>query len=211
MDSELKYEIENPCAGKPIKSAIHLFSADFLAGCKKFTELTNISEILQDITIFNTSCIINAASYLEAKINEEISIAVICYEESDAEGKAWRAIQNVQKKLTVQEKWDLVALRTNGTEWNKAIEPFQSIELIISLRNELVHYKGAFLGKDEAPNKKITSLMNQLGVSSKATWIEDDCSSWVADLLCSKKLAEWVYHNIFRFSESYNKLRHPKT
>jgi hypothetical protein len=211
MYSELEYEIENSCAGKSIKSSMHSFSADFLAGCKKFSELASISEVPQDITIFNTSSIINAASYLEAKINEEISIAVICYEESDAEGKAWRAIQNLQKKLTVQEKWDLVALRTNGIEWNKAIEPFQSIELIISLRNELVHYKGAFLGKDETPNKKITGLMKNLGVLSEATWIEDDCSSWAADLLCSKKLAEWVYHSIIQFSESYYELRYPKT
>ncbi|MFT6910761.1 MAG: hypothetical protein ACJAS1_007498 [Oleiphilaceae bacterium] len=210
MNSNLEYEIENSCAGKPIKSAMHSFSTDFLAGCKKFSELANNSEISQDVTIFNTSCIINAASYLEAKINEEIAIAVICYEETDAEGKAWRAIQNLQQKLNVHEKWDLVALRTNGIEWNKAVEPFQSIELIISLRNELVHYKGAFLGKDEAPNRKITGLMKQLGVSSKARWIEDDCSSWVADLLCSKKLAEWIYHSISRFSESYYELRHPK-
>lgn len=211
MNSDLEPEIENSCAGKPIKSSMYSFSANCLAGCKKFSELANISEISQDITIFNTSCIINAASYLDAKINEEISIAVICYEESDSESKAWRAIQNLQKKLNVQEKWDLVALRTDGVEWNKAVEPFQSIELIISLRNQLVHYKGAFLGKDEAPNKKITGLMKQLGVSSNAKWVEDDCSSWLSDLLRSKKLAEWVYHSISQFSKSYYELRHPKT
>ncbi|WP_105182043.1 hypothetical protein [Pseudoalteromonas sp. T1lg21] len=210
MSSELKEQADNSCGGKLIKSSMHCFSADFLAGCKKFSELANTSEKSQDVIIFNTSCIINAASYLEAKINEEISIAVICHDEGGPEGEAWRAVQNLQKKLNVQEKWDLVALRTNGIEWNNAVEPFQSIELIISLRNELVHYKGAFFGRDEAPNKKIKGLMKQLGISSKATWLDDDCSSWIADLLSTKEISEWVYKSIARFSNSYYELRNPK-
>ena len=98
-------------------------------------------------------------------------------------------------------------MRTNGTEWNNAVEPFQSIELIICLRNELVHYKGAFFGRDEAPNKKIKGLMKQLGILSKATWLEDDCSSWIADLLSEKKISEWIYNSISRFSDSYYELR----
>ena len=148
---------------------------------------------------------------MEAKINEEISIGVICFDETEAEGKSWRMIQDLQKKLTVQEKWDLVAAKHCSLFWDKGIEPFQSFEVISSLRNELVHYKGSFLPRDETPNKKITGLMNELGVSSKTTWIEDDCSSWVSDLLSSKKLASWVFSKIKRFSDSYHELRKPKT
>jgi hypothetical protein len=211
MNSELQNEIENSCIGKPIKSSMHFFSAEFLVGCKKLSELAKSSEVKQDTIIYNTSCIINAACYLEAKINEDISIGVICFEDNSPEGKAWRAIQNLQKKLTVQEKWDLVALRSKGVHWNKASEPFQSFEIVISLRNELVHYKGAFLGRDETPNKKISGLMKQLGISSQATWVESDCSSWLEDLLSSKQLAEWVYSNTLRFNQSHYELRHPKT
>lgn len=147
---------ENTCSGKPIKAAMSHFSSDFLYGCKKFSELASSSENEQDIRIFNSSSIINAACFIEASINEEISIGVLCYgfEEDSAESKEWSTIQNLQKKLTVQEKWDLVSLRTNGVLWDKSREPFQSFEIISSLRNELVHFKGEFLGKDEAPNKK---------------------------------------------------------
>ena len=172
-------ELDNTCAGKPIKSSMILFSPFFLSSCKKFSELAQLPENAQDMPIFNSSCLINAACFLEAKINEEIAIAVICfdYEKDDHEGKAWRAIQNLQKKLNIQEKWDLVALRTNGIPWDKSVEPFQSFEIISSLRNELVHYKADFYGKDEAPNKKISGLMKKLVVSSQAAWIEDDCGS----------------------------------
>ncbi|MBL4829413.1 MAG: hypothetical protein JKY55_05960 [Aliivibrio sp.] len=206
-------ELENTCAGKPIKSAMHSFSQCFLSSCKKFSELAKLPENEQNISIFNSSCIINAACFLEAKINEEISMAVICfeYDQDEPEGKAWRAIQRLQKKLNIQEKWDLVALRTNGIPWDNSVEPFQSFEIISSLRNELVHYKAAFHGKDEAPNRKISGLMKKLDVSSQASWTDDDCSSWVSDLLGSYRLAEWVYQNISSFDESYYSLRHTKT
>ncbi|GGK54543.1 hypothetical protein [Amphritea balenae] len=211
MESDISEE--NTCAGKPIKAAMIPFSGDFLHGCKKFAELARSSENEQDIRIFNSSSIINAACFLEARINEEISIGVLCYgfEEDSPESKEWSTIQNLQKKLTVQEKWDLVSLRTNGALWDKGREPFQSFEIISSLRNELVHFKGEFLGKDEAPNKKIAGLMKSFGVSSSATWIEDDCSSWVSDLLNSKELSVWVKNSISNFEQSYYDLRNPKT
>jgi len=203
---------ENTCARKNIKSAMTPFSVDFLHGCKKFSELASSSENKQDIRVFNSSSIINAACFLEARINEEISIGVMChsFEEDSLESKEWFTIQNLQKKLTVQEKWDLVALRKNGVLWDKGREPFQSFEIISSLRNELVHFKGEFLGKDQAPNKKIEGLMKNLGVSSSATWMEDDCSSWVADLLNSKELSVWINNSIYNFEQSYYDLLNPK-
>ncbi len=208
-----EFSDENTCVGKPIKAAMSNFSADFLHGCKKFSELARSIENVQEIRIFNSSSIINAACYLEAKINEEISIGVLCYgfEPNSTESKEWSTIQNLQKKLTVQEKWDLVSLRTGGMLWDKGKEPFQSFEVISSLRNELVHFKGAFLGKDEDPNKKIAGLMKNLGVASTASWVEDDCSSWVTDLLNSKELSSWVYKAISNFEKSYHDLRNPKT
>jgi hypothetical protein len=204
---------ENTCAGRTIKAAMHRFSSDFLLGCEKFSVLAENSEDLNELRIFNTSSIINAVSFLEARINEEISLGVVCFgfEPESVESKEWVTIQKLQKKLTIQEKWDLVALRTDGELWNRGLEPFQSFEIISSLRNELVHFKGAFLGKDEAPNKKIEGLMERLGTNSSASWVEDDCSSWVTDLLNSKDLAAWVYNSVSSFERSYHELRKPKT
>lgn len=204
---------EDTCAGKLIKAAMINFSAGFLRGCTKFAELAKSTDNEQEIRIFNSSLIVNSACFLEARINEEISVGVLCYgfEPDSPESKEWSAIQNLQKKLTVQEKWDLVSLRTNGVLWDKGREPFQAYEIISSLRNELVHFKGEFLGKDEAPNKKIAGLMKSLGIASTASWVEDDCSSWVTDLLNSKELSAWVYTSISNFEQSYHDLRNPKT
>lgn len=59
-----------------------------------------------EIRIFNLSSIINATCFLEAKINEAISIGVLCFgfEPNSAKSKEWAIIQNLQKKLTVYER-----------------------------------------------------------------------------------------------------------
>jgi hypothetical protein len=182
------------------------FSTDLLASCIKFVELAKASSNEQEIRIFNASCVINAVSLLEAKLNEEISIARILFDESELDGRVWKVIEDIQKKLSIQEKWNLIAIKTNGLLWDSACDPFQSFEVMISLRNELVHYKGAFLGENEAPNKKIINLMEQLGVESKSTWIEADCSSWIFDLLNTKELSEWLSKKINNFNKIYYEL-----
>ena len=71
--------------------------------------------------------------------------------------------------------------------------------MIASLRNELVHYKGDFRPKDTPVNKKIKGLMEILGVESKTSFIEDDCSAWVYDLLNSRDLGPWVASKVSEF------------
>ena len=110
------------------------------------------------------------------------------------------SISTTKKKLKLSEKWDLIASNGNGILWNNSIEPFQSYELIASLRNELVHYKGMLLAKNEAPNRKIKGLMDKFGIKSNATFVEDDCSGWVRDLLNYRKLGLWVADKIEDFS-----------
>ena len=104
-----------------------------------------------------------------------------------------------QKALSLKGKWNLIATISQGAKWDSGSEPFQSYELVTALRNELVHFKGELLGKDEAPNRKINGLMAQLGIESGATFIEDDASSWVADLLMHRELGRWVFERIEPF------------
>jgi hypothetical protein len=63
------------CADRLIRAAMHPFSTDFLAGCKKFSELAKKTDDVQEVMIFSASCIVNAVCFLEAKLNEEVAIA----------------------------------------------------------------------------------------------------------------------------------------
>lgn len=202
---------EDTCADRPIRTAMHPFSVEFLAGCRKFSELAQETDDGQEVMIYGTSCIVNAACFLEAKLNEEVTIARICFDEGSDERKPWDKVKESERLNSVLQKWNLVAALTGGCRWNSGEDPFQSFETISSLRNELVHFKGDLLGKDEAPSRRIAGLMRQLGVKTEATWIEDDCSSWVTDLLSEKSTIRWVSEKITLFDQQYYALMHGRS
>ena len=89
-----------------------------------------------------------------------------------------------------------------GTIWNSAEEPFQSYDHVSALRNEIVHFKGQFCGKDETPNGKIAGLMTCLGIASQASFADGDVSSWSHDLLKSPKLGPWVAQKVRPFYDN---------
>lgn len=202
---------EGTCAGRPIRAALHPFSVEFLAGCRKFSELAQETDNGQEILIFGTSCIVNAACFLEAKLNEEVAIARTCFEEESVERRQWNDIKDRARRDSVPQKWNQIAALTGGCRWSSGEEPFQSYETISSLRNELVHFKGELLGKDEAPTRRIAGLMQQFGVQSEATWVEDDCSSWITDLLSEKTVVRWVSEKITSFDHQYYALMHGRS
>lgn len=199
-------EVIEGCGNLPIKGSMSLFSKEFLASCKRFSELVDVTDALQDISIFNTSCVISAVSFIEARLNEEIAIARMCFND-EPEGNPWKVIEGMQKKLSIQEKWDFISIISGGSQWDASKEPFQSFEIILALRNELVHYKASLTGQDKGPNRKITGLMTSLGIKSSASWTGDDCSTWTNDLLSHKRLTSWILDKVVVFDSSYYSLR----
>lgn len=189
---------DGTCAGKPVKGAMRPFSQDLIAGCEKWANLASASSEPGETIQYNTSCVLFAVSTIEAKVNEWISIASVI---PDAEIPVafWENLADLQKTLSLKNKWNLIASLTGGVQWESGNEPFQSYETIVGLRNELVHFKGQLLGKDETPNRRIKALMRSLGLKSEATFMEDDVSSWVADLLACKELGTWVFAKIKPF------------
>ncbi|MDX8387811.1 MAG: hypothetical protein R8M46_04660 [Ghiorsea sp.] len=178
------------CAGATITGAMHTYSDDLVKGCQKFSVMALEARELDEIRLYNSSCIFFATSSIEAKLNEWISLSKVVFSD---DSEVWLEIERRQRRLSLKEKWNLVAPIRNGVMWASGEEPFQSFETLISLRNEFVHYKGELLGKDEAPNKRIARLMETLEMQSPSKFIEDDCSSWSSDLLNSNNLGEWVY------------------
>jgi hypothetical protein len=200
---------EATCAGKEIRAAMHMFSADLLRGCAGFAEKAKNAKTDEEVRIYNSACIFFATSTIEAKVNEWISIAQVCFEEEPK--SFWHALTPLVKTLKLEEKWNLIASYAKGTLWDKGTEPFQSFELISSLRNELIHYKGEFLPKDDVPIKKVKGLMNMFGIKSQASFVEDDCSAWVYDLLNCRKLGGWVASKASEFESRLLKLLNGNT
>lgn len=211
MPKQLDDNSDDTCAGRPISAAMHPFSVEFLACCRKLSDLAEETNDGQEVMIYATSCIVNAACFLEAKLNEEVAIARICFDKGSDERKSWDDLKEYERSYSIPEKWNQIALLTGGCRWDSGAEPFQSFETISSLRNALIHFKGDLLGKDETPSRKIASLMRQLDIKSKATWIEDDCSSWVTDLLSEKSTVRWVLGKVTSLDQQYYAIMHGRS
>lgn len=193
------------CAGKSISGAMHIFSTDLLQGCSYFAAEAERERDHEKRRFCATACIFFGASVMETKVNEWISISTTIAN-TEIPQEFWKTLQNSQKNLRFEEKWNLIASVSGGTLWDSGKEPFQSYSVILALRNELVHYKGQFLGKDEAPSKKIKDLLAKFRIQSKATFVEADASSWLADLLNEPTLARWIADRVNYFHADAYKL-----
>jgi len=200
MSDQMDTGSESTGNRKHIRAAMETFSIDLISGCRMFADLSKKAKSINEIKYFNTACILFATSSIEAKINECVSIAQAVHKEEPK--SFYHSLAPLMRKLRLSEKWNLIASNENGTLWDKEKEPFQSHELISSLRNELVHYKGHLLPKAEVPNRKIKSLMDKFGITNKSIFMEDEASGWVNDLLNCRELGNWVALRTVEFDNS---------
>jgi hypothetical protein len=138
------------CAGATIGASMYGFSTDLFEGCKYNAHLATNAEKIFQIRSANMSCILFSISAIEAKLNELISMLA----HSGEENSIWKQIQQNHPRKPTSEKWNIIVGDTGGKVWDHSKEPFRSYNLVKGLRNELVHYKGELLEKDQAPNKK---------------------------------------------------------
>jgi hypothetical protein len=188
--------------GAVVKSSMNMFSQHLLQGCEHYAEKAASSETVAEVLYANTAYILFSTSVAEAQLNEWISI--LSQIKAGTKSSAfWKTLEQMQRTLKVHEKWNLIASYQNATLWDNAREPFQSYITIKTLRNELVHYKGKFREKHEAPSNPIKGLMRRFKLSTKATIVDNDISSWVHELLTKKDLGPWVYKKTKTFHESF--------
>ena len=86
------------------------------------------------------------------------------------------------------EKFNLICAQLNEKLWDSSTEPFQSFEIIQTLRNEVVHNKGKFDSRGKIP-KKLKNLIHQLEIKIE----EDDL--WIQVILESKTLSQWILNS----------------
>ncbi len=188
------------CEGATIGASMYGFSTDLFEGCKYNAHIAHNADQIYQIRSANMSCILFSVSAIEAKLNELISM----FASIGDEDSIWKKVQEKHTRKSTAEKWNMIVKATGGKCWVHTEEPFKSFNMVKALRNELVHYKGELLEKDQAPNKKVQEIMTELGVKSDASFMEDECSSWVSDLIDCKGLAGLVVKYITPIYENMN-------
>ncbi|MBK7234004.1 MAG: hypothetical protein IPH93_17495 [Saprospiraceae bacterium] len=126
---------------------------------------------------------------LETTINELINSVCEWKPEMFDQNFIDNFVQN-EKTMCISEKYNLLANKLNALEWKLDKEPFQTFDVLISIRNEMVHYKGKWIEQNKGPNKKITHLMNNI-IKIKSQDNNLKHTHWVNELLGSENLLNW--------------------
>lgn len=154
--------------------------------------------------------IISCVNFLEANINEMFCDAVdgshndrlkpLTSESIKIMGNMWDYIE----RESILNKYE-IALKLAGKEsFNKGSEPYQSVNLLIKLRNELVHYKtktveSSSFGSDKKDNieKKYSNLFaNSLFTKTSANpYFPDKCLGYGC--------ARWALNSVVNFTDFY--------
>ena len=171
------------------------FSFDLHNGAHFFADAAVTEEDEKQRRYLNTAALLFAAATIEAVLNEQISLRSEMGSDvhlSHLPCEFFEALAHAQKTISLKDKWNLFTSVRGGRTWDSGSEPFQTYDLLISLRNELVHYKAEFLADRRAPVNKLQPLVDRLGIKPPPPDDEKYYSHWLQTLLGSADLGAWV-------------------
>lgn len=184
---------------------LYHFSDDLRLGCRYHASLAAALDSGFDTTIASISAILMAASFVEARLNE--LSAQMVDGKPIAPAAFWRVIHERRKDIKFKDKWNLVASVSGGCEWDASREPFHSYDLIVTLRNELVHYKGEYGDGEDPPAKAIRSLIARFNDGDVMAEPFDILGEhWIVRLLSAPGLAGWVADTVDEFDKRFDHL-----
>ncbi len=154
----------------------------------------------RDIKIYNMALLVNCVAYVESLVNQNIELNIKSYSEAE--------IKKYKRCSKISEKWNLIKTHANSENlWNKGDAIFSDFDALLSLRNEVLHYKCDFLDSAEVPSKNIKRIMCEICDESpfgNKPFHTLMFESWCEHLLKHKKLASWVIRVTKKLTEKYN-------
>lgn len=187
--------------------SVAFFSLTLLRGCAQFAQRAKIESDVDRIIELNAACVMFAAAYIEAMLNEQLTLVTEVENDRTPPRAYWESLCRLERDLRVADKWNLIASVSGGVVWDSGTQPFQFFDDIVSLRNELVHYKGKFLTVGNAPSNRLSRLAEKFDLP----WghvVGDDpkVTPWVLKLLYNEKLSEWIAEQTHEFQGNWRKL-----
>jgi hypothetical protein len=186
----------------PDGKALYLFSNDLVWGCRYYARQARqaSSEYLR--LVANMSCVFLGGSYVEARLNELTANVTAVAGEPPTPLPFWQVLHGRRRDLGFKDKWDLIASVSKGQQWDASKEPFQSYDDIVSLRNELVHYKADYGDMSEPTVARMRGLLRRF----KGAGFGYPDASWVTVLLTADELGEWVSKTVDSFDMTFDHL-----
>lgn len=171
--------------------SLFFFSTELVWACRFHAKNAKETSSVIALRASNIAAIFAAGSYIEARLNE-ISAMTQNIGSEERTKDFWKHLHKTRKDRSFIDKWNLISSLHSGIQWEPSREPFQSYDLITSLRNELIHYKGEFGDGNNPPTNKLKGLAKKLHLNQTQDEKTSTTGFWVDSFLSSKKLAPWI-------------------
>jgi hypothetical protein len=138
--------------------------------------------------------IILVAASLEAFINEYIdSKSRKLSRKSDHREMARLLNKLTEEKIELKLKWQLVPQIIWQKQFSQDQKPWQDFDVLIRLRNDLLHYKGQLHPRDYVP-KYLGQVVHLLSKYEEPVCdLSGRSDDWV-DRICNYEVAKWAYN-----------------
>lgn len=183
---------------------------EFLSVCDKEKR-----KFISDDFSFVTGAIISCVTFLEANINEFYKD---CYDKEidrlepltekiiKSIGDSWEEVDRKRKPILY--KYNLALKLAAKEKFNKGIRPYQSVCLLIGLRNELIHYKTETVTSSSFDPEKRQEIEKQLkGKFSENIFYKFTGNPYYPQKLLGYGCAKWAFNSVVLFcDEFYSKM-----
>jgi len=141
------------------------------------------------------AAIVMAVVFIESYFNETVEVAARAGQISVARAAELRR-DNLEEKL---EKF-LLDISKGQTQWDRGARPYQSFRELLTLRNELVHYKPEFIPYGSFTNPQVEQIAKRF----PHEWL-GRCDWTVAVL--TPQVADWACQTAREIVEEFHRLR----
>ena len=193
--SEAKLRFQSRLAIPCLQAAAHF------AGLARSVELDHegeeLSAFYDQIRWYSLSSVIQAVTSLEANINEWFLDAEYLTDLDD-EGRS--AVVKMLDKESLLERYQTALLLTGATKFSERSDPFQSVQILIRLRNSLVHFRPEWSDDQEDHEKLGKQLRGRFTLSP----FFPDSSPVFPDRCMSGDLGKWAATAVLQFIQSFH-------
>lgn len=168
------------------------------------------SKLSEDNLSFTTGVIISCVSFLEANINE-IFCDALDKEHNERLNplpqesiRLMRGLWNYIEKENPLDKYQ-IALEAAGKEkLDKGSEPYQSVDLLIKLRNELVHYKTKTVSSSSfEPTEKSKIEKRLSGKFIENLFYKFTGNPYFPNKCLGYGCAKWAFNSVVSFTDTF--------
>ncbi|WP_082950119.1 MULTISPECIES: hypothetical protein [unclassified Mycobacterium] len=114
----------------------------------------------------------------------------------------WNGKENAERMLSILSKFQVALVCGGHTRMDKGAEPFQSADVLIGLRNTLVHFKPRWWHDDNSGEGKFfTSLRDKLAGRENR---QPPTQPWFPNRVLGAGCADWACESVIAFAREWH-------